>query len=701
MVKAEQDVVLFCTPALSHPFEVAIGAGIRNELRNYDFELIILSTGFLPSHVSEHSDYFSFHHLVRKMGISKSILHLDTLLYGSRHDFAPLILKHYPSCETVNIGSPIEGYCAVGIDNSLAMRQIAYHLDSIGATNKIVIVNGPESNVEAEERRQSLLEALKELKVEPESISELKGDFTISRSFEAVKEYLNSHTPLPDVFICCNDLAAKGTISALENAGYSVPEDTFVTGFDGFEFAAQMSVPLTTIVQPARQIGQAATQTLLSGPHPKKSKTIETQLEIGESTGCKKARTSDSEDEHISEAVWSRAKFKDLEDHRININRAFFQSTAPFETLKEVSSRLPSIGVQALMLFTVEDQAHPVSTVLKQQVIHGAHEVLPSAVSYLNFFHSDFFASLSKQVNGHWVMAPIFVNHSFHAFLLCNMQPDLVDYIDLLALLFTDSFTNAEEKQLSEQLNERILEVEKMAALGSLVSGVAHEVNTPIGVSKLAASHLNSELQLLMQAQESGKLTKSKFEQFLELCGESSSIIESSLDRAAELISKFKQVAVDQSIEETREVDIGQYIIDVMSSLRLKAKHTEVKVETNIEKGVMVSTDPGVWAQILSNLFLNAIIHAFDNGTRKGHISISLHRIDNVVELNVSDDGKGMPEHVAECAFDPFVTTRRDEGGSGLGLHIVHTLVTNRLGGKVEVDSNQDHGTEFTIKIPL
>ncbi|MFY0666122.1 MAG: hypothetical protein JXQ97_15970 [Natronospirillum sp.] len=245
-----------------------------------------------------------------------------------------------------------------------------------------------------------------------------------------------------------------------------------------------------------------------------------------------------------------------------------------------------------------------------------------------------------------------------------------------------------------------LVEAEKMASLGGLVSGVAHEVNTPLGVSVTAASHLDDEVRTLRQAVSGGALTKTQFDTFLASASESCDIILGNLRRAAELISCFKQVAVDQSSEERRDIYPRSYIEDVLRSLLPRIKHTAVSVEVTGDETLQMLTYPGALAQIVTNLVMNAIIHGFDNGKNEGHIVIDIEVEGEGVNILFSDDGAGMEKAVRQRVFEPFFTTRRGQGGSGLGLNIVYNLVVQRLRGKIRCESAVGKGTQFHISLP-
>ncbi len=243
----------------------------------------------------------------------------------------------------------------------------------------------------------------------------------------------------------------------------------------------------------------------------------------------------------------------------------------------------------------------------------------------------------------------------------------------------------------------QLVQQEKMASLGGLVAGVAHEINTPVGVGVTAASHLQQEVRALSKAVRENTLSKPRFEQALRTFEQASDIILLNLSRAADLINSFKRVAVDQSSDERRQVRLNSYIEEVLLSLKPKLKTTKHRIELDCPDDIETVTTPGALSQILTNLVVNSVTHAFEPD-KPGQIAIRLRREGEHVELTFSDNGRGIPPENLARIFDPFFTTRRGQGGTGLGLHIVFNLVHQTLGGTIQVSSEPGRGTTFTIR---
>jgi PAS domain S-box-containing protein len=254
-------------------------------------------------------------------------------------------------------------------------------------------------------------------------------------------------------------------------------------------------------------------------------------------------------------------------------------------------------------------------------------------------------------------------------------------------------------RNLRETQNS-LIEAEKLAALGRLVAGVAHEVNNPVGISLTVASSLERKTAMFATEVARGDLRRSSLNEFLAASRDASSQLVANLNRAAELITSFKQVAADRNYSDQRTFDLGDLTEQVVMSLRPGLRKHNLSLTVDCQPTLIMNSYPGPYGQVLTNLFLNAVAHAFPDG-KPGAVDIQVRESgkDNV-EILFSDNGCGMSLDVRRRAFDPFFTTRRDQGGTGLGLHIVYSIVTNRLGGRLELDSELGGGTRIQMILP-
>lgn len=269
----------------------------------------------------------------------------------------------------------------------------------------------------------------------------------------------------------------------------------------------------------------------------------------------------------------------------------------------------------------------------------------------------------------------------------------------------TDALKTSNQELLNtlatlHQYQNQIVETEKMASLGQMVAGVAHEVNTPIGLGVTASTLLQDKLADIQRAFDEKKLTSSQLAKFLSESKENLGIIYRNMERAASLISSFKRVAVDQSNENRRQFNMQQLINEVLLSLRPNLKKTQHQIIVNCPAQLELDSKPGPINQILINLIMNSLIHAFEH-IEQGEMTIDISVQDSNCQLIYTDNGAGVPESIKKRIFDPFVTTKRGEGGSGLGLHLVYNLVTQALNGKIQLDSTLGHGIRISINFPV
>jgi signal transduction histidine kinase len=276
-----------------------------------------------------------------------------------------------------------------------------------------------------------------------------------------------------------------------------------------------------------------------------------------------------------------------------------------------------------------------------------------------------------------------------------------------IAIENTRLFAEVQERtqQLTQSLDDlraaqdSLVQTEKLAALGRLVAGVAHEINTPIGTSLTVASTLIEKTDRFEASVASGDVRRSTLTEFVAASREAASQVMINLNHAIDLVQSFKQVATDRNISDRRSFDLGEVTEQVVKGLRFSLRR-DLVVEVACEGDLAMNGYPGPYGQVLTNLVLNSAVHAFPDGERGSvHIAAQASGKNNV-EVTFSDDGCGMSPEVRRQVFDPFFTTRRDHGSTGLGLHIVHNIVTNRLGGRIYLETKPGIGTKIRIVMP-
>lgn len=251
--------------------------------------------------------------------------------------------------------------------------------------------------------------------------------------------------------------------------------------------------------------------------------------------------------------------------------------------------------------------------------------------------------------------------------------------------------------------HQDLVRSEKLAALGSLVAGVAHELNTPIGNSVTVASTMMENADSFAESARTG-LKRSVLDAYVGNSRRAAELLLANLQRAANLVTSFKQVAVDQTSEQRRRFDVAEVVDEILDMLHPQLKSRPLEVRSSVPSGLVLDSYPGPFGQVVANLVSNAAIHAFNDGRARGIVSIEAEALPLAVggglQLIISDDGVGIPPDHIDRIFDPFFTTRLGQGGSGLGLNIVYNIVTGVLGGQIRVESRLGEGASFVVRLP-
>jgi signal transduction histidine kinase len=257
------------------------------------------------------------------------------------------------------------------------------------------------------------------------------------------------------------------------------------------------------------------------------------------------------------------------------------------------------------------------------------------------------------------------------------------------------------EQALSELrgAQRQLVQSEKLASLGFLVAGVAHEINTPIGNALLVGTSLREEIEHFSE-HSSQRVTRSLLDKHVDFVTKGSDVLVSNLKRAGKLVQGFKQLAVDRATEQQRVFVLLEVIDEVLLAMGPTLRRSPYKLDIQVPADLKMKSYPGPLTQIIVNFINNALVHAFD-GRTEGHMVLdaSINQ-ENQIEIVFSDDGCGMPEHVVKHVFDPFFTTKLGQGGNGLGMHIAYNIVTQLLGGTISVDTEIGRGTSWRLIFP-
>ena len=259
--------------------------------------------------------------------------------------------------------------------------------------------------------------------------------------------------------------------------------------------------------------------------------------------------------------------------------------------------------------------------------------------------------------------------------------------------------TNEEYEVSLENLKkaqEQLIYSEKMSSLGGLVAGVAHEINTPVGIGITGSSHLLEMTKGIKKKFNNENMGEEDFLDYLKNAEEISILIDSNLKRAGDLVKSFKQIAVDQTSEEKRYFYLNEYIREILLSINSVIKKTKLNIKVNCSDSIRIKSYPGLLSQVITNLIMNSLNHAYEQN-EQGNIQIDVSYVNNKIEIIYQDDGKGIKKEYLNKIFDPFFTTNRENGGSGLGLNIIYNIITKQLNGNITCESTVSIGTKFIM----
>lgn len=281
-------------------------------------------------------------------------------------------------------------------------------------------------------------------------------------------------------------------------------------------------------------------------------------------------------------------------------------------------------------------------------------------------------------------------------------QDELLEVNTLLEEQKEELLQQKEELQSTlenlQKTKEQLIESEKLSALGGLVAGVAHEINTPVGIGITAASSLHEEIQKMAALFKSNEISRKDFKEFLELANDSTLLIQKNLQRTAELIQSFKQISADQVSEQQRVFKLKSYLEDIIRSLHPKFKQKQIEFMIRCDDRLELNSYPGAYAQVFTNLLLNSYTHGFHD-RNQGLITINVAQKDGMLKIEYLDNGAGISPKDLPHIFEPFYTTDQRRG-TGLGLNIVYNIIKQKLRGNVSCKSEPGKGVLFLIELP-
>lgn len=272
---------------------------------------------------------------------------------------------------------------------------------------------------------------------------------------------------------------------------------------------------------------------------------------------------------------------------------------------------------------------------------------------------------------------------------------------ELLEELLASQRRCGELETLNKALDEELITSQKQASLSQFVAGMAHEINTPIGVALTALSFFSESTEKLKKKYEDKSFTRKDFEEYLGSGVETLNIMTKNMARAAQLMGSFKNLSVDQHCDTIRDIEVKSYLDEIVLMLRPVLKRTTHQVKCLVPDGWVIHSYPGAFVQVITNLIMNSLVHGFE-GVERGEIQIDMQPDPQkkTVVINYRDNGVGMTPEVQKRLFEPFFTTKKGKGGTGLGMPIIENIVVKQLKGSLTLTTHVGSGVHFRIEFP-
>ncbi|MDQ2087277.1 substrate-binding domain-containing protein [Herbivorax sp. ANBcel31] len=546
-----------------------------------------------------------------------------------------------------------------------------------------------------------------------------KTEYTLPKDGrEAIKWWIDNGIDFTAVF-AGNDGIAVGVVKELEEYGLLTPDDVAVIGYDNSPAAQRISPGITSIDQNIYGLGYTAAKNLIDEIDNisirGRTVLLKSKIVFRRSCGC--STYADEEKVTKKEAANKKDKIiKYLEDAILkNSNLGTRLLSTDIEGIKNLFPQLADDFSWECVGFWKESKSGHEEFKIKSlyDIFKNRESVNLSCdiedFPLLELIPEKIYKNTDDII---WIMPISSTTRNWGAIAYVssfNEASAMVKYnifIVIITLLSIAMDRNVAESELEsaletlKQTQSQLIQSEKIAALGGLVAGVAHEINTPIGVNVTAASYLEEKNIEILRLLESGKLKRADLVKYIDTTLETVKILMINLEKASNHVKSFKQIAADQSNKEKRKFLIKDYINDVVLSLNPKIKKTKHTIHINCEDNLKIYASPGALSQIITNLILNSLVHGFED-VDKGTITINIVKRFNEIVIEYMDNGKGISENDIKNIYNPFFTTKRGKGGTGLGLNIVYNIVNKEFKGKIKCKSKLGNGATFIIIIPV
>ncbi|MBQ1782554.1 MAG: substrate-binding domain-containing protein [Gammaproteobacteria bacterium] len=709
-------------PSLVYQIEQSLLSGARAVLEAAGYPVVSVVGGYLPAADEWPDNRNWIYDYVAGQQLSGVIYYGGGV--GYRAGLVPTrqLARQFGNVPVINLGSELDGTASVVADNFSGMKALVTHLIVERGFKRFAFVHGPLCNSEALERFSGFRAALAEHQLMVDERLLLAGDFTADGGRRAVHQMLQQRGPLPQVVVCANDLSATGVVAALQANGLQIPDEIAVVGFDDFEYAVALEPPLTTVHYPATDMGALAARLLLqqlAGEACAPYSQVMARPVIRRSAGDERG-VEDEDASVLYRNRWKQIQARDRHACRLRFDRAVFQAADLSELFRQHASVLAEAGFADLYLcawptlaeggalwvrHAVSDGQRLALTSEQARILPG--QLLPPAV--------DIVATSRRRPELVWVVHPLGFEDQRFGYLVVAVDEVVVSFAESLGVqlseainrqrLQEDAIARRQELECSldalKQAHLRLDKAEKIATLGRLVAGIGHELNTPVGAGITMASFVMEELAQLQEALGAGRLSRPRLEQALEQNRQAADSIFRSLVRCASLIELFKSSSSQGAGRQVIDVSLWEVVHAAFYRCRDELA-VDLAYEVDCPQQLRLKTDVDALTSVLVHLIENAAAHAYA-GQPNGRVRVEVrddpmtHRL----MIRFRDYGCGMDGERLARLFEPFNTTDRGQGRTGLGLYLVYNLVSLRLRGIVTVHSSIGKGTVFTLELPL
>ncbi|KNY28877.1 substrate-binding domain-containing protein [Pseudobacteroides cellulosolvens] len=694
--------------------------GIHESLKKEDANMFVINTFMMYRFDSNLKRQSSFYPLA-----SKNIDGWIILSQGADDEYLNMLFNS--DKPVVLISHDPQKYncdCIIQEDNHYGAETITQHLIDHGHT-KIAYI-GWSQLFDMNERFEGYKRALKKngIPFDEKLVFDTEKDALIDSGKIAAASLLQSGSLFTAVF-CANDFIALGAMETFKESGINIPGDVAIMGYDDVLYAKNCTPSLSSFHQNIKTIGYTGGETLINilrnNVPPNKIIHIKSELVLRESCGC---NIKTEEDLTLENLKLKDSIIKCVEDM---LFRNYGLGTELFSLdLEGIKKLMPQIvnnySWLCLGLFSEDNPNNGQLTIEHMSNFNTEPIPSPASVCPIEEFPNismvpDLYplgpddiiwvlplSTMAKNWGVISYISPFNDTSTLYAYDISNT------IFNLLGIALDREVASRESKNnllvLQKTLDtlretqEQLIQTEKMASLVGVVSGIAHEINTPIGVSLTAASFLEQSTNKVIEQFHTKKLGHKDFMGFLEECLETSKILMSNLQRSSGLVNRFKEIAVNRSNQNKVKINLKHFIDDIWTLLPPVLAKNNVSININCPHDLLILTYPEGLIQIITSLFENSIVHGFSEGNN-GSINIDVTSNNNLLYIVYSDDGIGIEKSNLSKIFDPFFTTKRGLGRIGLGLNIVYNIVTQEFGGTINCESEIGNGTVFHITIPL